>query len=75
VLDRLVERPTSWSSVGHRAGMAGSQERAREREEGDDRWGQDVSEREGAWARVRLGWVAGPRALLGRAGADASARA
>jgi hypothetical protein len=48
---------------GH-GGVVGESER--ETKEGDVRWGQDVSEREGAWAR--LGWAAGPRALLGRAG-------
>jgi hypothetical protein len=35
--------------------MAESRERARETEEGDDRWGPRVSEREGERARTRAG--------------------
>jgi hypothetical protein len=51
--------------------MAGSWERARETEEGDDSWDRGVSERESERARVRalLGWAA----LLGRAGTSARA--
>jgi hypothetical protein len=79
MLDRLVGQPTSSSSVDRRAGMAGLRERAREWKKEDDRWGQDVSERERArergWARL-LGharcWAAraracGPAVRLGRA--------
>jgi hypothetical protein len=51
--------------------VAGESERA---EEGDDRRGQDVSVRERARARARLGWPAGPRALLGRTGASERGR-
>jgi hypothetical protein len=43
--------------------MAESRERARETEEGDDRWGPRVSERKGECAReqaTRMGRVAGP---------------
>jgi hypothetical protein len=60
----IADRPP----CGH--GRVTGEERA---EEGDDRRGQDVSERERA--RAWLGWPAGPRALLGRTGADASVSA
>jgi hypothetical protein len=60
MLDRLVERPMSWLPGGHRAIVVGEKTRA---EEGDDRWGRDVSERERERRRAR-----GRAALLGRLG-------
>jgi hypothetical protein len=63
-LSSSVGRPTLWSPAGHRAGMAESREGEREAEEGDDKWGPCVSEREGERAReqaARTGCDAGPR--------------
>jgi hypothetical protein len=60
MLGRLVERPMSWLPAGHHAIVAGEKTRA---EEGDDRRGRAVSEREREQASAR-----GRAALLGRLG-------
>jgi hypothetical protein len=64
VLDRLVERPMSWLLAGHRAIAVGEKARA---EEGDDRRGRAVSERERADERARQAALLGWLGLLGRA--------
>jgi hypothetical protein len=63
VLEGLVERPTSWLPAGHRAITVGEKARA---EEGDDRRGRDVSERE----RERES-ATGRAVLLGHVGTSA----
>jgi hypothetical protein len=52
-----------------------SRGRARETEEGDDRWGPRVSEKEGEHARARAGRADGPRCWAARVGKRGRKRA